>query len=303
MMLLSLLLGVPGVIIEAQSADENFPNTEENPPNEVPEQDSSQTKPSISTDGNVEHVDKDITLVGQIGPYDPSEGDPDDPKFNDFSGENLEGTIPENYFTIAVTVPTALSFAVLEHQTDVRGQFYSPEYKVTNNATRPVHISVVTVNNFVYPTNAEDFIPLYLEEPVQGDKRVQIDLNLSLKNMKTSVLYNVNLTSLKTENPANPIARTTSNDTQNVPSNYLGVLGLKEQGILKFNSTSWERPIAEGSDKNAKVNFDTHLTFSLDDPTKDNVTPDGENDSTPGVGNDSMPDEDNGSTQNEGSSN
>lgn len=217
--------------------------------------------------------------MGQIGPYDPTEGDQDDPNFEDFQGDDLEGTIPDNYFTISVTVPTAMEFSVLEHNINVKGQFYSPKYTVTNHATRPVHISVATVENVV-PYSGADYIPLYLEKPVECDGRVQIDLNLSLENLKTSVFHNVNLTSLKTKNPANPISRLTSSDTPTVPSNYLGVLGLKEQGVLQLNSTDWDRPRAEGLDKDAKVNFDIQLTFSLDDPTKENVNPDGENNST-----------------------
>lgn len=261
-MLLSLLLGAPEVKINAQSLNSSLPC-----------QNSSQSQSSISTNGNAQQADENITLVGQIGPYDPSQGDQDDPNFNDFTGADLEGTLPtDNYFTISVTVPTALDFTVLEDRTNVKGQFYSPQYMVTNNATRPVHISVVAVQNVVPVENDPDFIPLYLEKPVEGDGKVQIDLNLSLKNMQTSVFHNVNLTSLISQNPTNPITRATSTTNQNVPSNYLGVLGLKEKGILQLNSTDWDRPKAEGLDKNAKVNFDIQLTFSLDDPTT-NSTP------------------------------
>ena len=93
-MLLSLLLGAPEVKINAQSLNSSLPG-----------QNSSQSQSSISTNGNAQQADENITLVGQIGPYDPSQGDQDDPNFNDFTGADLEGTLPtDNYFTISVTL-------------------------------------------------------------------------------------------------------------------------------------------------------------------------------------------------------
>lgn len=248
-----LLFGGQALGVSAQ-------NTESTSPDES----TSQTPPTISTEDNAENQNENITLQGQIGPYDPSENDKGDPNFGEFEGDNLEGTLPEKYFTISLTVPTALEFTVFEHKIDVKGQFYSPQYKVTNNATRPVHILVKAVDNVVPSTNEDDYIPLYLEKPLEGDGRVQIDLNLSFNNLKTSVFHNVNLTSMT---PSHPIILSASNDSQVAPSNYLGVLGLKEQGVLQLNSTDWDRPKAEGFDKDAKLNFDVSLIFSLDDPT------------------------------------
>ena len=215
----------------------------------------------VNSGTNTNSSTGDIELNGQIGPYDPTESDPNDPNFDSFQGNDLEGTLPkDNYYTIAVTAPTALDFSVLEHKTNVKGQFYSPNYTIKNNATRPIHISVGLVHNVIPTEGQDEYIPLYLEKPIEGDGKVQIDLNLSLENLKTSAFHNVNLTNLKQSN-----AQTSQQDDSH--SNYLGVLGLKEQGILHLNSDSWDRPLAEGLDKNAQVNFDIQLVFSLDDPT------------------------------------
>lgn len=218
----------------------------------------------VNSGTNTSSSTGDIELNGQIGPYDPTESDPDGPNFDKFQDDDLEGILPtkDNYYTIAVTVPTSLDFSVLEHEINVKGQFYSPKYTIKNNATRPIHISVGLVHNVIPTEGQDEYIPLYLEKPIEGDGKVQIDLNLSLTNLKTSAFHNVNLTNLKESD-----AQTFQQDDSH--SNYLGVLGLKEQGILHLNSDSWDRPLAEGLDKNAQVNFDIQLVFSLDDPTSE----------------------------------
>ncbi len=201
-----------------------------------------------------------ITLDGMIGPYDPTSPDYEDDPFYDFidpdnpnNSNDIEGTIPEKdqYYTIAVTVPTDMQFTIFK----LNGQnsFYSPQYKISNNATRPIHVSVSSVgtNEFILTdefTPIEGFYQLYLRKPNPFNRDAEIELYLSMLNKTSSVKRSVF------------ISEDFDADNSN-ENHYLGVLGLKETGILQFESTNWDSP-----GKNAKTNFKLTLQFSLEEP-------------------------------------
>lgn len=201
---------------------------------------------------NSEQKDEFITLDGMIGPYDPNDPNKvDDPNFDEIPTNELEGKLPDNYYTISVTVPISMHFAVLPGWG--RGQFYSPEYTIENKATRPVYITVkgLTEDNF---QGDDQFEKLYLQKPTPYDDKIEIDLSLSMLNISTSGKKEVPLSGFNF-----------SDVNQN---HYLGVLGLKESGILKFESTDWDVPGLDAPDKHAKNDFTLQLEFSLEDPTQ-----------------------------------
>lgn len=201
---------------------------------------------------NTEYEENDITLNGMIGPYDPS--DPDkigDPDFSDINSEDLEGEIPDNYYTISVTVPTFMEFTVFQEPSG-RGSFYSAKYSIENKTTRPIYVSVKeVVINSVQET--EDITQLHLEKPIPNDDRVAIDLYLGMLNEHTL---------------DKNVVRLSEFDNSATEDHYLGVLGLKESGILQFESTDWDVPGLDAPDKYAKADFCIKLEFSLEEPTQ-----------------------------------
>lgn len=200
---------------------------------------------------NSEQEEKSITLDGMIGPYDPNDPNKaDDPDFSGIQDDELEGKRPDNYYTIAVTVPTSMHFTVVSGWG--RGQFYSPKYTIENKATRPIYITVkgLTEDSF---NGDEEFDKLHLRTPVHYNQYTEIDLYLSMLNTNTSIKKKVRLSEF---------------DTSAVEDRYLGVVGLKESGILQFESTDWDVPGLDAPDKHAKNDFTLQLEFSLDDPTQ-----------------------------------
>ncbi len=201
---------------------------------------------------NTPSRNENITLDGMIGPYDPNDPDKvNDPDFDDVDPSDLEGELPVNYYTIAVTVPTNMHFTVVSGFG--RGQFYSPKYTIENKATRPIHVSVkgLTEQNVV---ESNEFTKLYLKTPVHYDDNTEIDLYLSMLNTSTSHKKQVRLSEFDA--------------TSATENHYLGVLGLKQSGILQFESKSWDVPGLDAPDKHAKNDFTLQLEFSLQDPTQ-----------------------------------
>lgn len=200
---------------------------------------------------NSEQKQESITLDGMIGPYDPNDPNKaDDPDFSGIPDNELEGKIPDNYYTISVTVPTSMHFAVISGWG--RGQFYSPKYIIENKATRPIYITVKGLTEEEF--NGDDtFDKLHLRTPVHYDEHTEIDLYLSMLNTNTSIKEKVRLSEFNAS-------------SKNYPNNYLGEIALKQSAILQFEATDWDVPGVEAPDKYAKNDFSITLEFSLDDP-------------------------------------
>lgn len=216
--------------------------------------DSNDTTPDSSWNLSENRTEKseNITLDGMIGPYDPNDPNKDnDPDFNGISPDELEGELPDNYYTISVTVPTTMHFAVVSGWG--RGQFYSPKYTIENKATRPIYISVKSLTEDSF-NGDDDFAKLHLRKPTHYDDDTEIDLYLSMLNTSTSEKKEVCLSGFST-----------SDTNQN---HYLGKLGLKESGTLQFESTDWDVPGLDAPDKHAKNDFTVQLEFSLEDPNQ-----------------------------------
>ena len=213
---------------------------------------------AIDMNDNVTTKDENITLDGMIGPYDPNDPE-NDPDFSELTSDDIEGTLPDNYYTIAVTVPTQLEFTVFSGFG--RGQFYSPKYTIENKATRPIYVSVKNLEeNF---DGDDTFNKLYLRYPTSYDDNTEIDLYLRMTNLISNINRKVHLTE-------NYTAINTTSETR-----YLGKLGLKESGTLQFESSWWDVPGLDAPDKHAKNDFTIQLEFSLEDPLA-TPTPDGD---------------------------
>lgn len=209
------------------------------------------TENSWDLSENTREKSENIILDGMIGPYDPNDPNKaDDPNFDGIPTGELEGELPtDNYYTISVTVPTSMHFTVVSGWG--RGQFYSPKYTIENKATRPIYITVkeLTEEDF---SGDEEFDKLYLRTPVHYDNNIEIDVSLSMMNKNTLTKQTVRLSEFSA-----------SDTTQN---HYLGVLGLKESGILQFESNNWDVPGLDAPDKHAKNDFTLQLEFSLENP-------------------------------------
>lgn len=209
----------------------------------------SKTAFGIENYGNTDGEENNIILDGMIGPYDPNDPDREhDPNFSDISTEDIEGNIPDNYYTISVTVPTNMHFAVISGFG--RGQFYSPTYTIENKATRPIHISVVGLEEEKFEKN-DEFQKLYLRKPIPYDDNIEIELYLAMKNKQTLAMRKVLL------------SEEFNGDKQ---SHYLGLLAMKESAILQFESNNWDVPGLDAPNKYAKNDFQITLEFSLDAP-------------------------------------
>ena len=195
---------------------------------------------------NVVNDKAETELNGMIGPYDPTDPNyPEDPFYN-FDGE-LEGDYPtaDNYYTIAVTVPTNMEFTVLKKSD--RNIFYSPKYTIENRATRPIYVSVHSLVQNPFDST-ENFVPLYLRKPNPFNYDAEIELYLSLLNKNTLEKRRVLLLESFNED------RTSENS-------YLGVLKSRDKGVLTFESAEWD-----SLGRNAKTTFTLQLQFSLEEP-------------------------------------
>ncbi|WP_317327191.1 hypothetical protein [Turicibacter sanguinis] len=201
---------------------------------------------------NISNKNETIILDGMIGPYDPNDPDSEnDPNFSEILDEELEGHIPDNYYTISVTVPTNMNFAVVSGFG--RGQFYSPIYKIENKATRPIHISVVGLEEELI--EGDELQKLYLRKPIPNDNYTEIELYLEMKNTQLSLINKVLISDQL---------------NQGIQPNYLGTLDMKQSGTLQFISNNWDVPGLDAPNKHAQNNFNIKLEFSLNDPRIEN---------------------------------
>lgn len=192
-------------------------------------------------------------LDGKIGEWDPD--DSEKPNFDGIDSSDIEGTIPGNdkYFTISVTTPLNMQFAVLPNSHQPFGSFFSPEYTIKNNGSKTIAVKVsgMTRTNNTDPDKAQ----LFVERKVGGDGKSQIELFLRAidgKNKKDIKLYD-DITKLTEEEKT------------------LYTLGANEIKKMKFYADTWDLPQYEAGKDEAESNFTLSLEFSVATPST--VTP------------------------------
>ena len=173
------------------------------------------------------------------------------------------GTKPDNdkLFKISVTVPLNMEFMVVnkkEDGTSIFGKFVSPYHYITNNGTYPLDVSFesfdkVTSNSssdgLLSISNSEQVAPLYIEEPVARDRKVQMRLSLNYDRPQQG-------TYLKT------IDLHTLNKNRTSEKNKLGEIGSNETARIYYRSDLWETPFSEGITTDVVSNFNLILSFS-----------------------------------------
>ena len=217
-----------------------------------------------NSNGNVNKVESanpEVKLDGAIGPWAPNDGDM--PNFDNIKEGDLIGTKPNNdkLFKISVTVPLNMEFMVVnkkEDGTSVFGKFVSPYHYITNNGTYPLDVSFenfdkVTSNSssdgLLSISNSEQVAPLYIEEPVARDGKVQMKLSLNYDRPQQG-------TYLKT------IDLHTLNKNRTSEENKLGEIGSNETARIYYRSDLWETPFSEGITTDVASNFNLILSFS-----------------------------------------
>ena len=185
------------------------------------------------------------------------------PNFDNIKEGDLIGTKPDNdkLFKISVTVPLNMEFMVVnkkEDGTSVFGKFVSPYHYITNNGTYPLDVSFesfdkVTSNSstdgLLSISNSEQVAPLYIEEPVARDRKVQMRLSLNYDRPQQG-------TYLKT------IDLHTLNKNRTSEENKLGEIGSNETARIYYRSDLWETPFSEGITTDVASNFNLILSFS-----------------------------------------
>lgn len=188
-----------------------------------------------------------ITLDGQIGEWDPT--DDDTPDF-DAQDLEVEGKLPRegSYYTISATVPLSMEFTVFPKRQSAFGDFYSPEYTITNNGSKTLEVKIKTFDRNTSTRTSNDEAPLHIEKVTGGDGKTQMELKLSvLANPYTSV-KDIDLTKLSTLSDSDKtLYELTANESKN----------------FKFSSERWELPWFESDKKSAMSNFTAGFEFSI----------------------------------------
>lgn len=215
-----------------------------------------------NSNGNVNKVESanpEVRLDGAIGPWAPNDGDM--PNFDNIKEGDLIGTKPDNdkLFKISVTVPLNMNFMIVsDDPIRFTGKFICPYYYITNNGTYPLDVSFenfdkVTSNSssdgLLSISNSEQVAPLYIEEPVARDKKVQMRLSLNYDRPQQG-------TYLKT------IDLHTLNKNRTSEENKLGEIGSNETARIYYRSDLWETPFSEGITTDVASNFNLILSFS-----------------------------------------
>lgn len=214
-----------------------------------------------NSNGNVNKVESanpEVELDGAIGPWAPNDGDM--PNFDNIKEGDLIGTKPDNdkLFKISVTVPLNINFLVMNEKGSSLGSFISPYHYITNNGTYPLDVSFesfdkVTSNSstdgLLSISNSEQVAPLYIEEPVARDGKVQMRLSLNYDRPQQG-------TYLKT------IDLHTLNKNRTSEENKLGEIGSNETARIYYRSDLWETPKSENKTTDVASNFNLILSFS-----------------------------------------
>lgn len=215
-----------------------------------------------NSNGNVNKVESanpEVRLDGAIGPWAPNDGDM--PNFDNIKEGDLIGTKPDNdkLFKISVTVPLNMNFMIVsDDPIRFTGKFICPYYYITNNGTYPLDVSFesfdkATSNSssdgLLSISNSKQVAPLYIEEPVARDKKVQMRLSLNYDRPQQG-------TYLKT------IDLHTLNKNRTSEENKLGEIGSNETARIYYRSDLWETPFSEGITTDVASNFNLILSFS-----------------------------------------
>lgn len=215
-----------------------------------------------NSNGNVNKVESanpEVRLDGAIGPWAPNDGDM--PNFDNIKEGDLIGTKPDNdkLFKISVTVPLNMNFMIVsDDPIRFTGKFICPYYYITNNGTYPLDVSFesfdkVTSNSstdgLLSISNSEQVAPLYIEEPVARDEKVQMRLSLNYDRPQQG-------TYLKT------IDLHTLNKNRTSEENKLGEIGSNETARIYYRSDLWETPQSENKTTDVASNFNLILSFS-----------------------------------------
>ena len=214
-----------------------------------------------NSNGNVDKVESanpEVELDGAIGPWES--GKDGMPNFENIESGDLIGEKPseENLFKISVTVPLNINFLVMNEKGSSLGSFISPYHYITNNGTYPLDVSFesfdkVTSNSstdgLLSISNSEQVAPLYIEEPVARDGKVQMRLSLNYDRPQQG-------TYLKT------IDLHTLNKNRTSEENKLGEIGSNETARIYYRSDLWETPKSEGITADVVSNFNLILSFS-----------------------------------------
>lgn len=215
-----------------------------------------------NSNGNVNKVESanpEVRLDGAIGPWAPNDGDM--PNFDNIKEGDLIGTKPDNdkLFKISVTVPLNMNFMIVsDDPIRFTGKFICPYYYITNNGTYPLDVSFesfdkATSNSssdgLLSISNSEQVAPLYIEEPVARDKKVQMRLSLNYdRPQQGTYLKTIDLHTLN------------KNRTSEEPK--LGEIGSNETARIYYRSDLWETPFSEGITTDVASNFNLILSFS-----------------------------------------
>ena len=214
-----------------------------------------------NSNGNVDKVESanpEVELDGAIGPWES--GKDGMPNFENIESGDLIGEKPseENLFKISVTVPLNINFLVMNEKGSSLGSFISPYHYITNNGTYPLDVSFesfdkVTSNSstdgLLSISNSEQVAPLYIEEPVARDGKVQMRLSLNYDRPQQG-------TYLKT------IDLHTLNKNRTSEENKLGEIGSNETARIYYRSDLWETPKSENKTTDVASNFNLILSFS-----------------------------------------
>lgn len=222
-----------------------------------------------NSNGNVNKVESanpEVRLDGAIGPWAPNDGDM--PNFDNIKEGDLIGTKPDNdkLFKISVTVPLNMNFMIVsDDPIRFTGKFICPYYYITNNGTYPLDVSFenfdkATSNSssdgLLSISNSKQVAPLYIEEPVARDKKVQMRLSLNYDRPQQG-------TYLKT------IDLHTLNKNRTSEENKLGEIGSNETARIYYRSDLWETPFSEGITTDVASNFNLILSFSTQNTNAD----------------------------------
>ena len=211
-----------------------------------------------NSNGNVDKVESanpEVELDGAIGPWEPNSSDM--PNFNGVANGDIIGTKPsdDKLFKISVTVPLNINFLVMNEKGSSLGSFISPYHYITNNGTYPLDVlfeSFNRVDNVNDSTknlsniNTEQVEPLYIEEPISNDGKVQMRLSLNYdRPQQGTYLKSIGLHNLS-----------------EVTDKTLGEIGSNETARIYYRSDLWETPKSEGIEADVVSNFSLILSFS-----------------------------------------
>ena len=214
-----------------------------------------------NSNGNVDKVESanpEVKLDGAIGPWEPNSSDM--PNFNGVDNGDIIGTKPsdDKLFKISVTVPLNINFLVMNEKGSSLGSFISPYHYITNNGTYPLDVlfeSFSRVDNVNDSTknlsniNTEQVAPLYIEEPISNDGKVQMRVSLNYdRPQQGTYLKAIDLHTLNTN-------RTSE-------ENKLGEIGSNETARIYYRSDLWETPKSENKTTDVVSNFSLILSFS-----------------------------------------